>query len=301
MDGRLNQPLFHHPPPGQHTPSMLSLPNLRPPDADARGLWHEPLVRPHIMRRSARPWLRLNRFPRELLPQRPASIRPGEPLARLEDAELRNFEERDAVRTFGFTFMRPPGFTKTEQALIEEQAMSDSESEDNGLMENPNQGLTVRRFDLGEDEDEEEEGEDEDEEDEEGALDEQLALNDSELDDPVGDEEDEIQEEYDDDDDPVDVADLDLDRDAQEALDGWPRRRRRRFVRVNQEAEEEDLDADIPEGDDITAAYADDDDEEEGVDEYGDDSSFAPLDFGASTHDEGVEGDEDEEMGMEFD
>ncbi|KAK9236672.1 hypothetical protein V1525DRAFT_406206 [Lipomyces kononenkoae] len=274
---------------------MLSVPSVFP--KDSHDIWYSSTYKPHVVRRSTKP-------KSQFLPGSTSqdddddsapsnNNRPGThtaPLTVLESAEADLVQNMESIRTFGFTFLRPPGFTKTEQALLEEQTLSDSESEDNGLIENPNGDLVMV------------DGEEQQEQDE------------------LGDdgEEEELEEE-----DNEDEDELDEDEVAEEALDGWPRRRRRRRYRTVTYAEEIDLDADIPEGEDLGMDYGDEDyedeeEEEEEEDEDEDEEAAAPDEHHEQDgYDEEsrqmetprrettqaftVQSDDDYEMGMEFD
>ncbi|KAK7202521.1 hypothetical protein BZA70DRAFT_285272 [Myxozyma melibiosi] len=222
---------------------MLSPPVLVP--RDATSLWYNPSVKPHTLLRS-RPRtayllgptsLVSDELQHDLLFSEQPANEEQEFLNSLEADELRYARQVASIRTFGFTFLRPPGFTKTEQALLEEQAMSDSASEDNGFMENPNGELVMLDTDGAE------------------------AMAEDELEDATDDGEADDDLEYDDD---VGAEDVD---DGEEALDGWRRRQRRRRAGTAAEEEAEvDLDAEIPDGGDL-GNYEDDEADEEDYEE----------------------------------
>ncbi|KAK9383364.1 uncharacterized protein V2V93DRAFT_364937 [Kockiozyma suomiensis] len=216
---------------------MLSMPAA--PPRDSYKLWYSPSARQHTLLRS-QPRSKYLLCPSnatddtltELLTDQYSPNNEDEFIRSLEVDEQRYAHEIESIRTFGFTFLRPPGFSKTEQALLEEQAMSESASEDNGFMENPNGELVMLDAEGGAAEDGLENG-------------------------TGGIEDDE--EEYDDDD-VEDDATGDID-DDEEALDGWRRRQQRRRFRNTAEEEEVDLDADIPDADEMEN-YEDDEEEE---------------------------------------
>ncbi|KAJ8104336.1 hypothetical protein POJ06DRAFT_244258 [Lipomyces tetrasporus] len=253
---------------------MLSVPSLFP--KNSHDIWYTPTYKRHVIRRSTNPKSQF--LPGATIQDDedesiPSSSRPGPhavPVTALEFAEAELVHNMESIRTFGFTFLRPPGFTKTEQALLEEQELSDSESEDNGLIENPNGELVM--MDGAEEEEE------------------------------IGEEEDEEVEEQDDE----DEEDVDEDEVAEEALDGWPRRQRRRRYRVNTLADEVDLDADIPEGDNLGMEsdeedYDEQDEEQEEQEASGEESLEMETPRRQSTSGFAIPSDDDYEMGMEFD
>ncbi|KAK9390140.1 hypothetical protein V1515DRAFT_196771 [Lipomyces mesembrius] len=252
---------------------MLSVPSVYP--KGSHDIWYTPSCEPHVIRRSTKPksqFLPGSTAQDDEEEPGPSSSRPGVhsvPLTALESAEAELVQDMESIRTFGFTFLRPPGFTKTEQALLEEQTLSDSESDDNGLIENPNGELVM--IDGEEGPEQEEIGEEDEEE---------LEAEDNE-----------------------DEEELDEDEVAEEALDGWPRRQRRRRYRVNTDTEEVDLDADIPEGEDLGMDYDEEDYEEgdEGQDGYDEESREMETPGRETTAGFAVPSDDDYEMGMEFD
>ncbi|KAK9364626.1 hypothetical protein V1509DRAFT_635775 [Lipomyces kononenkoae] len=214
---------------------MLSVPSVFP--KGSHDIWYTSTYKPHVVRRSTKPKSQF--LPGSTVQDDEDESAPSNsnrsgahtvPLTVLESTEAELVQNMESIRTFGFTFLRPPGFTKTEQALLEEQTLSDSESEDNGLVENPNGDLVMID---GEEQQEQEELGEEDEE--------------------------ELEEEDNEDEDELDEDDV-----AEEALDGWPRRQRRRRYRTITYTEEIDLDADIPEGEDLGVDYGDEDYDEEG-------------------------------------
>ncbi|KAK9460626.1 uncharacterized protein V1516DRAFT_677250 [Lipomyces oligophaga] len=135
---------------------MFSVPLVVP--NDSYELWYKPAQRSHILQRKIKPKTRFLPFFRGSNDE-DDSVPDPEALASsaLTPDEIQYICEMDAIRNFGFTFLKPPGFTKTAQAASEEELMHDSESEDNAFIENPNGELVSLD---GEDNDEAEEDED---------------------------------------------------------------------------------------------------------------------------------------------
>ncbi|KAK9465477.1 hypothetical protein V1512DRAFT_266000 [Lipomyces arxii] len=222
---------------------MLSLSAITP--NNSHNLWYTSSYSSHVIKNSTKPKSKLipgsgptNEYDEHPLPSETQRGSSSRKLSPLELAEDEHIKEMEAIRLFGFSFMRPPGFTKTEQALMEEQAMSDSEPDDNGFMENPD-GETVMV---------------DEQQDDQAALDEEEQSEDGQ---DVGEDEGED-----------DDASETFDHDDEEALDGWPRRQRRHRSHISTAAEEVDLDADIPEAEELQMMY--DDDYEDGQDELDD-------------------------------
>ncbi|KAK9455904.1 hypothetical protein V1511DRAFT_499013 [Dipodascopsis uninucleata] len=226
---------------------MLTVPSVLP--KNSHDLWYSSSYHPHVLRRSSKPKSKYLPGAQEHEEEEAgasdirsvfnARLHHGNiTVGPLEAAEAAHVRYIESIRTFGFTFLRPPGFSKTEQALMEEQALSESESEDNGLIENPNGELVML----------------------EGEVEQEAAEMDGDL------EEGEVEDDDDDDEDNL-PGELEEDEEAEEALDGWPRRYRQRRSRASSYREDEvDLDADIPEGDELGMGFDDEEDEDD-VDE----------------------------------